>query len=312
MLEIKEPVMPTILVGVDASERSSDAIAFAHRVASASGATIVVANVFPYDPGRMAKPELCRALEREAVALVDRMSDGLGDLGEGRVRTLVAARISPAHGLQELADREHADLIVVGSSHVGTAGRVMPGSTGERLLHGASCAVAIVPQGYRTTAAELHRIGVAYNGTRESVAALRSAVDIARAAGGELRVIRVMEMLDYGMPALMSGPGYVRFRKDVEHDFREELDEAMRGLPADIHAQSAAYAGEPEEQLPRESRTLDVLVTGSRGYGPLHAVIVGGVSGRLVRDAACPVVVVPRGVDHPLGELFARRAEVRA
>ena len=43
---------------------------------------------------------------------------------------------------------------------------------------------------------------------------------------------------------------------------------------------------------------------GSRGYGPLHAVIAGGLSGRMVRTAHCPVIVVPRGIESPLETLF--------
>jgi hypothetical protein len=38
-----------------------------------------------------------------------------------------------------------------------------------------------------------------------------------------------------------------------------------------------------------------MLLVGSRGYGPLHSVIVGGVAGRVVREAACPVIIFPRG-----------------
>ena len=38
----------------------------------------------------------------------------------------------------------------------------------------------------------------------------------------------------------------------------------------------------------------DLLVTGSRGYGPRHSVLVGGVSRYLVDNAPCPVLVVPR------------------
>ncbi|HEX2411694.1 MAG TPA: universal stress protein [Solirubrobacteraceae bacterium] len=33
---------------------------------------------------------------------------------------------------------------------------------------------------------------------------------------------------------------------------------------------------------------------GSRGHGPMRRVLLGGVSSRLMRRAACPVVVVPR------------------
>jgi hypothetical protein len=47
---------------------------------------------------------------------------------------------------------------------------------------------------------------------------------------------------------------------------------------------------------------------GSRGYGPVRAVLAGGVSGRVAREAHCPVIVVPRGVDAPLGDLFPTAA----
>jgi nucleotide-binding universal stress UspA family protein len=310
----KEPAVSTILVGVDESERSRDATAFARDLASTAGATVVVANVFPYDdrPSRMASAEFRHALETDAVKVVRDMSGPLADLGHDRVQTAVAARLSAAHGLHDLAEMERAALIVVGSSHVGTAGRVMPGSTGERLLHGAPCPVAIVPQGYRDRAGELHRVGVAYDGSPESTAAVRGAIEIARATGAELRVIRVMDALGYSTPALMGGPGYVELRGTIEQELRAELDEALGRIPADVSARAVFVTGDPAHELAEQSGTLDLLVTGSRGYGPLRAVMAGAVIGRVLRDAACPVLVVPRGVESPLGALFARGAETPA
>ena len=44
-----------------------------------------------------------------------------------------------------------------------------------------------------------------------------------------------------------------------------------------------------------DDRDVDVLVCGSRGYGPIRRVLLGGVAARLIRRAAAPVVVVPRG-----------------
>jgi hypothetical protein len=37
-----------------------------------------------------------------------------------------------------------------------------------------------------------------------------------------------------------------------------------------------------------------------------------GVSGRVVREAHCPVIVVPRGVEAPLGQLFGSAAKATA
>ena len=40
---------------------------------------------------------------------------------------------------------------------------------------------------------------------------------------------------------------------------------------------------------------LDLLVIGSRGYGPVRRTLLGGVSAEVTRTSACPVLVVPRG-----------------
>jgi nucleotide-binding universal stress UspA family protein len=306
--------MTTILVGVDPSERSLDAIAFARQVAVASGGTVLVANVFPYDdhPSRMANLGFRKILEDDALGVVHKLSAGLGDLPEGHVKTTVIGRNSAAHGLHDVAEAEHADLIVVGSSHVGAVGRITPGSTGERLIHGACCPVVIVPKGYHESAHEFRTIGVAYNGSEESSVALRSAAEVARATGARLRVIRVLDAVAYGTPAMMGGPSYIVLQSDMEDKARTNLDEAVGQLPSDVDTEAVFLTGDPAHELIGQTGTLDVLVTGSRGYGPLRAVMTGGVTGRVMRDAACPVVVLPRGVEAPLGKLFASGAGTAA
>ena len=79
------------------------------------------------------------------------------------------------------------------------------------------------------------------------------------------------------------------------------------GCPSDVTAESVRLAGDPADQLGEHSAGLDLMLAGSRGYGPLRSVLVGGVSGRLMRTVQCPVIVVPRGVQAPLATLFARR-----
>ena len=52
--------------------------------------------------------------------------------------------------------------------------------------------------------------------------------------------------------------------------------------------------GTADEVLTQESRDVDLLVLGSRGYGPRAAVLLGSTSTALTRTAACPVLVTPR------------------
>ena len=67
--------------------------------------------------------------------------------------------------------------------------------------------------------------------------------------------------------------------------------------------------------LLRVSAHVGLLVCGSRGYGPLRSVLLGGVSRRLVDAAHCPVLVLPReaarGVEDLLRETPSEVAAAR-
>jgi nucleotide-binding universal stress UspA family protein len=60
--------------------------------------------------------------------------------------------------------------------------------------------------------------------------------------------------------------------------------------------------GPPGEVLATESAELDLLVTGSRGYGPRAAVLLGSTTHTLMRKAACPGLITPRAVSLDLAQ----------
>lgn len=297
--------MSTILIGVDASERSEDAVAFARQLADASGAHLVIANAYPYSdfPNRASNTAYREALRDSSLDLVREMRTRLDGLPEQRSTIKITANTSPAHALHAMADVEDASLLVVGSSHTGRARRVLPGSTGERLIHGSPCSVAVVPKGYHRDPEPIRTVGTAYNGTPEARDAAFSAVELARALGAELVVIGVADATAYGTPALMGGPSVASLRVDIDRHVQEYLDAFLAELPDDVKTSSKRLTGDPAELLTAYSKHLDLLVMGSRGYGPLHSVLAGGVSGRVMRGAHCPVIIVPRGVETALASL---------
>ena len=282
--------MSTILIGVDASARSEDAIAFGRHLADVSRADVVVACAFPYS----ARPSRANATYREALAddaeqTAREMRDRLDGIAAERLRIRIAANPSPAHALHDLADAERAELIIVGSSHTGHLGRVLPGSTGERLLHGAPCAVAIVPHGYRTRADQpIRRIGVAYDGSDEATAAVTAARRSRPRLRRRARDRRRRRARPLRAAGAMGGPIEVIPIADLEHYVQESLDRVVADLPEDVEATTVRLAGDPAEALGEHSATLDLLLAGSRGYGPLHSVLVGGVSGRLTAPPSAP------------------------
>ena len=98
-------------------------------------------------------------------------------------------------------------------------------------------------------------------------------------------------------------PASLTVREDLLRAAQDELDEAVASVGAEAHARGALREGDPARALTDATRELDLLVTGSRGYGPLRAVLLGGVTGPLLREAHAPVVVVPRGVEAPLADI---------
>jgi nucleotide-binding universal stress UspA family protein len=77
----------------------------------------------------------------------------------------------------------------------------------------------------------------------------------------------------------------------------EELDRAVSAVDDQLEATAALLDGDVAEVLAHEARELDLLVLGSRGYGPVRAVLLGSVSSAVVRSIERPVVIVPRGVE---------------
>ena len=75
----------------------------------------------------------------------------------------------------------------------------------------------------------------------------------------------------------------------------EQLSEAVAALGDGSEVSGRVLEGDAASELAEASAELDLLVLGSRGYGPSAAVLLGSVSRALVRSAACPVVVLPRG-----------------
>jgi nucleotide-binding universal stress UspA family protein len=294
--------MPKIIVGVDESDRSKDAIALAAQLARGSGAELVLVCAYPCDdrPSRVSDVDFRRTLCADAETSIQRAQEGIDDLPTVTPRAI--AELSPAKAIQTRATSEGASLIVIGSSHRGAVGRVLAGTTAERLLHGAPCPVAVAPAGFHVNHDHaIDTIAVAYDRSDEAKAALLAATAIAPALGARLRVVEVLDPRWMGAPALMAGPipG-----SEIEQPAREHLADVVAALPENMTAEAVVIIGDPERELAAETERVDLMIAGSRGYGPHRAVALGSVSGRLVRDASCPVLVVPRGIETPLEDLF--------
>lgn len=282
-----------ILVGYEGSEQSEDALALARELAGSSGditaacsywSEPLTARVAKGGPGdRAMRPGAEKTLE---------------PLAERGIATLPAPGASPAAALHDVAAHGDFDLVVLGSTHHGRVAQVLAGSTATHLLHGAPCAVAIAPLGYRRADhASIKRVGVAYVDTPAGHEALHVAYGLADERAGSLVIL---DAADRGTLEISAHGGFFAPYEgtEVRQAVADELQEALTRYVdrGDVPVHSQLLLGAPGEQLVESSRELDVLVMGSRGFGGLRRALLGSVSAYVVHHAACPVLVVPRGV----------------
>jgi nucleotide-binding universal stress UspA family protein len=282
-------VFNTIIVGVDAREGGRDALALADRLAQVFGGHLIAVHAYPYDYYiSRGSSDFEAAIHKAAMETLE------SELQRAGVTALpiASAQDSPGHALHRAAEDNQADLIVVGSAHRGRIGRVLAGDVTAGTLHGAPCPVLVAPRGYAEHGGELKTIGVGFDGSPESRAALDLARTIAEAAGARLRVIDVV------VPTEPTGP-FAGDRSDwteharIKREAAEERLEAVLAELGDIAGGDIAF-GDPARELSHEGHYLDLLITGSRGYGPVRRLMLGSTSSKLVHDAPCPVLVLAR------------------
>jgi nucleotide-binding universal stress UspA family protein len=301
-----------ILVGYDPQVRDDAPVRFAAAAARFTGAPLIVAAVFA-DLGGMqllADPhDIESDLAEEPHVALDHLKRRLRSDGIAADCRAVPGR-STSRALHDAAEELDAALLVVGSSSHGAHGRLHRGSTAEKLLHGAPCAVAVVPVGWEEGAG-LKTIGAAYVPTPEGRDALDGAVALARRSGAIVRVLSAAKPHGFGKT---EGGGSMREPTtftEVGSALRAHAEEVVEGATAnaaDVRLESDVSVQDPGDFLVAASQHLDLLICGSRGYGPKRAVLLGGVSRRVTTEAHCPVIVLTRGTEAGLEALLDDRA----
>jgi nucleotide-binding universal stress UspA family protein len=277
-----------LLVGVDGGDGGRDALELARLLGSHTAAgSVVVATVLWGGPLPIELAGLDEEDSRDAEPMFKEARARLAGLDP---ETRAYGGGSPGAVLTVLAEKEQFDAIVIGSPHRGTLGRVLIGSVARNLLNGAPCGVVVAPKGYAEREHDTFRtIAVGYDGTPEAKQALRRSEELARPSNATIRIVTVVSL----PTAPPGGVGYTPTPVPADPD--KILNEAVKSVDPKLGAETRRLEGSPAISLIRECEDgVDLLVLGSRGYGPLARVLLGSVSRHVAQEAACPVWVVTR------------------
>jgi nucleotide-binding universal stress UspA family protein len=221
----------------------------------------------------------------------------------------VSARVVAAHSVSDalvsVAREEQADAVVLGSTHRGRPGRVFMGTTFENIAREATWPIVVAPEGFASTTTELKKIGVAYDGSDESQAALEWAVGAASEVGAGLRLLAVVEpppppaeTWAGSMPGEAWGDGLSLADTtnvvDVLRERRQHELEDARATIGSTPVETVTIVGDVLHELRDAAADLDMLVLGSHGRKRLDDLLVGGVARRLAHSCVAPLVLVPK------------------
>jgi nucleotide-binding universal stress UspA family protein len=184
-------------------------------------------------------------------------------------------------------------LLVMGTHGSKGVERAVIGSVTERVAHAVACPLLVIPPHDATDPSaelELKRIVCAVDFRPSSLAGLRYALSLTQQGRQRLELVTVLEApgildaftLDDERERRAAARDALRDR--VPDDARESCvihEEALRGAPADA---LLTYVNDVQAEL-------IVMGTGDRRH--LHALWLGSTTGRLMRSAACPILIVP-------------------
>ncbi len=273
--------MTGIVIGIDGSESSAQALAWALKEADLHDwplMAVMAWGLLDQHHATVGEGFDPHYGEDEALtALGVYLERSIGSSRAAKVERQVVCDLAAPGLLDRSAG---ASLLVVGARGLGGFRGLLLGSVAQHCLRHTSCPIAIV--GHSNAPAEgvtKKRIVVGIDGSDSAGDALRWAVEEARLRKASLEVI-------YAWNASYS----------MEEDARATLDAACVGIDTTglAHPVNRILSrGGAASAILEASKRADLAVMGSRGLGGFSGLLLGSVSNQVAHHATCPVVIVP-------------------
>lgn len=283
-----------IVVGVDGSQASVDALGWAVREAALTGAKVQAVHAWCYPAltyahGLVGPPVFAKEdFEEEARAILDSTLATLADDGTASIERVVveggATDVLVGHS-------RGAELLVV--SHRGRGGflALHLGSIALQCAQHAACPVVVVRPGAPSAASERQRrVVVGVDGSEPARRALLWAADEARRRHATLEIVHCWHPR-MGLPV---GPAVsATDRASLEAAAHAVVATAMQVVDGRLpHAESILVDGPAASALLEASAGAELVVVGTRGHGGFTGLLLGSVSTQVLHHAQCPAVIV--------------------
>ena len=276
-----------ILVAVDSSESSKNALHQAFKLANEEKCWITVTSVVPPYEG-----DIDLTGVRDIMASLRKpCEDALADAQKiaDEERTLIKTVCEEGETYErivDLADAENCDIIVMGRRGLRRIERALVGNVTARVIGHTQRDVLVVP---RDTRVGWKKILVATDGSIYSKVAIEKAISFAQSYGGELVVVSVVDVpTEFYAEAPQAVDEMIKKAKEYVNDVKNQAGAA--GVRAETFV-GEAYAYKAIINLAKEE-AVNMIVLGSHGRTGLKRLLMGSVTEKVIGHAICPVLVV--------------------
>lgn len=297
--------MKNILVPMDGSKPSRNALQHAIDIANAYSAELTIVNITNADAVLDSFDVFEDMTDEKVKDLTQLAKDKSGYVLEKAMEAVpenlmvhtVQLVSTPEIGILSEADKCDADLIVMGRRGSHSLSEQLLGSASTYVLAHAKCPVLLA---HNEKEGPYQRILVPADGSEESLKAVRYAVEFAKADGASVTVFHVANMRDL-IAEETALDQKKRGLEDLTDRLRQSADRVFALCKAaiadhkggvDIHF--VANIGRPGPTILKKAEKdgSDLLIMGSRGRSGLASILLGSVSRYITTHSGLPVMIV--------------------
>lgn len=278
-----------IVVGIDGSSQSHDAVRWAADEAITRGLALRIVTVLaPWGDGSSIALDLKASHEpryRELLAEAKKVAL------ERDKNLIVKTQLRVGEAVHELAlESAGAEMVVTGSRGRGGFSGLLLGSTSLRLSVRSQAPLVVVRRPH--TRGD-RQIVVGYDGSDDAQAALGFAFEHAQERGVGLTVARAVQEPALYSPAAADLEAVAAVLRQTEKAVERQLRPWQDKYPQ-VPTSIRVRRGQPANVLRRATENADLLVVGTRGRGLARSLLLGSISHGVLHHAPCPVAVVGR------------------
>jgi len=276
----------SILIPIDFSEPSRNALKYGLTLADQFGAKVVVAHVVPESEKRKHTDD---AIRQEIHAFMPMQNPAWSN-----ARIVIRAGHIEAE-LLGIAAEEGVDLVVMGTHGRRNPGRWFIGSVTEHMLRKVPVPVLTVShhdsQQHTADYVALKRILYMTDRSESSDKGLRYAAELARATGAQLTMMHAIYYPDRALWA----PGGIPDLEEERVSIADEMRKSAEAIAPGFSVETLVVEGRPFEKILETAgeRGMDVIVLNLQSKSTVERAFLGSTAERVVRLSPVPVLSIP-------------------